>query len=90
MLVKCDGAGGCDEEFTTTGFKIKKIDNDIEKTYLRCPYCYKEFIAFYTDSLIRDKQAKIRKSKSIYEINKILKEIKNDMDSLRKQIEESN
>ena len=90
MLVKCDGLDGCGEEFRTTGFKAKKIDSDIEKTYFRCSHCNKEYISFYTDSLIRKKQQRIRRSKSIYEINKIQKQIKNDMDNLRKQIDENN
>lgn len=92
MLVKCDGGNSCGGEFTITGFEVKKLENDIEKTYFKCPYCDKEFIAFYTNSMIRKKQEKMRK---LQEQNKraVKLKLKNmtanyikQMDKLQKEI----
>lgn len=89
MLVKCDGENGCGEEFGIKGFEVEKLGNGTEKTYFKCPHCGKEYIAFYTDKGIRMKQFKIRKLTSAKKINKLKKEIGNDMDNLRKRVEAS-
>lgn len=89
LLVKCDGENGCGEEFRIEGFEVEKLKNGIEKTYFKCPHCNKVYIAFYRDKDIRMKQFRIRKLTSVKKINKLKKEIGNDMDNLRKRIEAS-
>jgi len=86
MLVKCDGTGGCGKEFRITGFNLDKMSNDIEKTYFKCPYCNKEYIAFYTDKSIRKKQKKIRKLTDLKSIEKLKQEIGKDMDNLKARL----
>ncbi len=89
LLVTCDAKDGCKKEFDLDRFEVEKLGNGIEKTYFKCPHCGKEYIAFYTDKDIRMKQFRIRKLTSLKKINKLKKEIGNDMDNLRKRVEAS-
>ena len=71
--------------------KTEKVYLDIEKTYFICPHCGFEYVAFYTNKKIRNKQKKIRvlardpgKQK---EYIKLYEEIEKLMKDLKKQME---
>ena len=89
MLALCDGIDGCQKEFKITGFEIEKLesDDDIEKTYFHCPHCGKEYLCFYTDRSIREKQKKIRKMTNPLFIKKLRKDIAADMAELKMRAE---
>lgn len=97
MLAICDGTGGCKKEFRIAGFEVGKLDNGIEKTYFKCPHCNKEYVAFYTDEDIREKQEEMRalqaryhkakKVKVLRRIQKLQAEIGRDMDKLKQKHE---
>lgn len=87
MLAKCDGEGGCGKEFRIRRFILDKLGNGIEKTYFRCPHCKKEYLAFYTDKNIREKQKKIRKMTHPLFIKKMKKDIAADMAELKMRVE---
>lgn len=89
MLLKCDGKGGCGEEFRIETFEIEKLDKDIEKTYFICPHCNKEYISFYTDKHIRRKQELIRGMTSESALKGLKEEIAKDMKRLRRKVEAS-
>ncbi|NYB73866.1 hypothetical protein HZF24_06900 [Sedimentibacter hydroxybenzoicus DSM 7310] len=88
MLAVCDGNNGCNQEFNLEKLEIEQLDDGIEKTYFKCPNCGKEFIAFYTDEAIRNKQKKIRKLKDANKIERLKKHTAIDMNVLRKRIEQ--
>lgn len=89
MVVRCNE--GCNKDFEHPGFKEKKLPNMIRATYFKCPHCGKEYIAYYTDTLIRVKQARIRNlwgnAKNIKEIEKLQGEIKVLMSNLKRKVE---
>ena len=89
MLLKCDGKGGCGEEFRIETFEVEKLEKDIEKTFFICPHCDKEFISFYTDRHIRRKQELIRGVTSESGIKRLKEEIAKDMKKLKKKVEAS-
>lgn len=80
--------------------KLEKKD-DIERAYIKCPNCGHEVDAYYTNSEIREKQKKIRRMYEKYSkvkkiilkeklwenSNKLKKEIKEDMEKLRNEIQ---
>lgn len=96
LLVKCDGKDGCKQEFRIAGFEVEKLGNDLEKTCFRCPHCDKEYIAFYTNKAIREKQKEMRelqarynkskKEKVLQKMQKLQETIKKDMDSLKSKM----
>lgn len=90
MLAICDAEDGCKKEFTLEKFEVEKLDNDIEKTYFKCPHCNKKYVAFYTDKEIRRKQKFIRNVKDNKKFDKLKDEIGKDMKRLRKKIETLN
>ncbi len=56
MLVYCDE---CLKEYEPE-FKVKKVKDDIEETYFKCPHCKHKYTAFYTNRSIRQQQTKLR------------------------------
>ncbi len=88
MLMVCDGDNGCNKEFNLDKLDIEYLDDGIEKTYFKCPNCSKEFIAFYTDETIRNKQKKIRKLKDVNKIERLKKHIAIDVNALRERMED--
>lgn len=97
MIVNCDE---CKKDFEVDT-KVKKVKEDIEKTYFICPICNHEYIAYYTNSKIRKKQEEISKiarkiklNKNIgigielsKKYNKLNKNIKEEIINLRKRFE---
>jgi Zn finger protein HypA/HybF involved in hydrogenase expression len=53
--ITCDK---CKKEFKFKPRIEKK--NGIERVYIKCPKCKTEYTAYYTDSTIRAKQARMR------------------------------
>lgn len=89
MLITCDAKDGCKENFDLDKFELEKLDNDIEKTYFKCPHCGKEYISFYTDRHIRRKQGIIHGITSISALKTLKNDIAKDMKRLRRKIESS-
>ncbi len=100
LEIKC--TQGCGRKFIFKKVKFEMVNDEIEKTFIRCPYCSHQYVSFYTDVNIRKMQEKMRKlleeSKSrgltqsqkklvIQDINYLQTEIKKEMDKLRKNIE---
>lgn len=97
MIANCDE---CKKDFEVD-IKVNKIKDDIEKTYFICPICKHEYAAYYTNAKIRKKQEEISKiarriklNKNIgigielsKKYNKLNKNIKEEMRSLRKRFE---
>ncbi|PTY77364.1 hypothetical protein B5V89_14890 [Heyndrickxia sporothermodurans] len=91
----------CEQEYLITGLETENIGEDIEKTFFTCPHCDKEYIAFYTDSEIRNLQTEIRsyqwqlgKVQTVKRRDRLLKQIeqtqaknKEKMTALRHMIE---
>lgn len=90
MLAICDGDKGCKKQFNLEKFETQCLDEGIEKVCFKCPNCGKEFVAFYTDELIRNKQKRIRKLKDANKIERLRKRIAIDMKTLRDKIEQCN
>lgn len=82
MLAICDGANSCGKEFQLKKFEIEKLSKGIEKTYFICPHCNKEYVAFYTNYKIRQKQYRQRIA-SYPKNEKLRKEIKVEMNKLK-------
>lgn len=100
MNVTCDE---CKKEFRVKQ-EVEKIQGDIRRVYFICSHCNKRYTAYYLNDKIENKQLKanklIRKMEKYYlntaEHNKYLKiykdlakEIKTDMQNLRKRFEKS-
>lgn len=97
MIVNCDE---CKKDFEVD-VKVKKIKDDIENTYFICPTCEHEYVAYYTNAKIRKKQEEISKlvkkiklNKDVgigielnKKYNKLNKNIKEEMRSLRNRFE---
>ncbi|MCR6515306.1 hypothetical protein M4I33_10545 [Clostridium sp. LY3-2] len=96
MLAECDK---CNFEFEPKQ-EIEKVKGDIRRVYFICPNCGKKYIAYYLSSKIEQKQDKIRKlivklntyfkgtdKGKVYlkEYESLNKEIKEDMQNLRKR-----
>lgn len=58
LAATCDA--GCGEQFIASDFKQADMGNGIEKIYLTCTHCGKEYVAFYSDNEIKKLQQKIR------------------------------
>jgi len=61
-IVTCNE--GCNKQFELSEMSSVKLDDGIEKTYFTCLHCRHEYVAFYTDAVIRKLQEKIRKTLS--------------------------
>lgn len=89
MLAICNE--GCEKEFQIDKFETKHMDNEVEKTYFECPYCKREYVAFYTDPEIRELQAKIRNTgwndEGANMLPKLVEDNKLLMNELRKRME---
>ena len=85
LLAKCDGAGGCGQQFTITKFENKKVFDDVKKNFFRCPHCGKEYVNFYTNTSIRKKQVKMRtmKNPTPEKVETLRLQIKAEMDELK-------
>lgn len=82
---KCDGAGGCGQEFWIVKFENKRVFGDIKKNFFRCPHCGKEYVNYYTNTSIRKKQAKMRTMKNPRpeKVEALRLQIKTEMDELK-------
>ncbi|MCY9704185.1 hypothetical protein M5X00_31200 [Paenibacillus alvei] len=58
ITATCDA--GCGEQFIATDFKQADMGNGIEKIYLTCTHCGKEYVAFYSDDEVKKLQQKVR------------------------------
>lgn len=90
MLVICNGDKGCNKQFNLDNLEVEYLDNGVEKNYFKCPNCGKEFVAFYTDKDIRNKQQKIKKIKDNNRFQKLKKTIELDMKALKEKIKQGN
>lgn len=70
--VKCDN---CHKEFKIRQkiVKTEKLDNDVKRTYFKCPHCKKEYIISYTDDEFRA---------NIQEITNIFKKLRDNGNQL--------
>ncbi|WP_261948771.1 hypothetical protein [Paenibacillus melissococcoides] len=96
MRVSCCS---CKTPFHITAIHTEDMGEGIEKVYITCPICRQKFVGYYTDESIRNLQKKIRKAapklrNEKYDqkvlkkrIAKLQKQMKSEMDALRKQIE---
>lgn len=96
MSVRCNS---CGTPFIITNIHAEDIGDGIEKVYITCPICRHKFVGYYTDESIRNLQKKIRKAapklrNEKYDqrvlkkrIGKLQKQMKGEMDALRKRIE---
>lgn len=51
---------GCNNRFHIDELHVDKLPNSIQKTYINCPYCGKEYLVYYTDKSIRQLQYQMR------------------------------
>ena len=58
IYAKCNKS--CGHKFYVQHFKKDKLQQTIEKTYFSCPNCGREYVCFYTDDYIRNRQSRIR------------------------------
>ncbi|WP_025708683.1 hypothetical protein [Paenibacillus graminis] len=91
---------GCGEQFEVKGFQTARLPGAVEKTYFNCPHCQREYVAYYTDSEVRQLQDKIRRIQSqlqnpranqsviLKNIKKTQADIKAGMDRVRAAIAE--
>lgn len=96
QIIICDE---CKAEFELNIFK-ERLNDGVERNFLKCPNCEKEYSSFYTNPSIRENQKKVRSmwerfrsTKSIpkkegiqRKIEKEQQKIKNEMDSLKEII----
>ena len=59
MLALCDA--GCGKTFDAPKVLLDELDDGIEKSYIRCSHCLREYVMFYTDEFIRELQSHIKK-----------------------------
>lgn len=90
---------GCGKQFEVNGFQTARLPGAVEKTFFTCPHCQREYVAFYTDSEVRQLQDKMRRIQSqlqnpradqaatLKKIKKTQASIKAGMDRVRSQIE---
>ena len=89
MKVKCDE---CKENFMFKK-RTKKIKDDIKKIYFICPSCKKEYVAYYTNNLIEERQKELSKllKSDIVDNDKydfVRNDLTNLIDSLKLKMEE--
>ena len=92
----------CKKEFVIS-VKTEKLEDNIERVYFTCPHCDKQYTSYYTNVLIKKKQAEMRdiqekirvfrgtnpnKAMNFYkQYEKLKKELAKDMEKLRKRVE---
>lgn len=92
----------CKKEFVIS-VKTEKLEDNIERVYFTCPHCDKQYTSYYTNVLIKKKQAEMRdiqekirvfrgtnsnKAMNLYkQYEKLKKELAKDMEKLRKRVE---
>ncbi|ASA22097.1 hypothetical protein [Paenibacillus donghaensis] len=93
---------GCGEQFEVKGFQKERLPGAVEKTFFTCPHCQREYVAFYTDTEVRQLQDKIRRIQSqlqnpradqaatLKKIKKTQASIKAGMDRVRVAVEGGN
>lgn len=59
MMVICDK---CKKEFKVKP-RTKKIEDDLELCYFRCPKCLKTYTAYHTNTKVRELKEKLNKAK---------------------------
>lgn len=59
IAAHCDA--GCKKEFTVTKIRTRKVKNEIEKTFFRCPHCKQEYVAYYASAETLKLQKEMRK-----------------------------
>lgn len=96
LKVSCNS---CKTPFIITNIHTEDMGEGIEKVFITCPICRQKFVGYYTDESIRGLQKKIRKAapklrNEKYDqkvlkkrIAKLQKQMKGEMDGLRKRIE---
>jgi len=89
----------CNQAFTVEDFNYLQLPDGIEKTYITCPHCGHEYVAYYTDDEIRKLQQRIRRVQKRFadpldnhedaarKEAEIRGEIKEKMDALRVKVE---
>lgn len=85
QMVYCDKCGG--------RFKLcpetERIKDDIERVHFKCKHCKHDYTAYYTNNYVKEKQKELRKidMKNIKKRMEIEKEIKAEMNNLRRKYE---
>jgi len=95
MLALCDA--GCGKTFNAPKVLLDKLDDGIEKSYIKCSHCQKEYVYFYTDAETRKLQDKIvllhrqnGRMNPVMLVNREMKlreKIKQKMDALKEKVE---
>jgi len=95
MLAICNT--GCGKTFNAPKVLLDKLDDGIEKSYIRCSHCQHEYLYFYTDTETRKLQDKIvllyrqngrmNPAMLVKREMKLREKIKQKMDALRERIE---
>ncbi|SDO79669.1 hypothetical protein [Halobacillus aidingensis] len=62
MKVTCDD--GCKKEFNIPNLISSYINDDVERTFFRCPACGQEYDSFYTNSQAREIRTQVNKLRS--------------------------
>lgn len=50
----------CKKEFIMS-IKTEELENNIERAYLECPHCNKQYTSYYTNALVKVKQKRIKR-----------------------------
>lgn len=85
--------------------QTQQLENNVERVYFTCSHCNTQYTSYYTNVLIKRKQAQIKELEEKYlaargknpkqaekvfsQIQKLKKEIGKDMDNLKKRVEAS-
>lgn len=97
MKTHCDA--GCKKLFNAERFDTDKLHDDIERVSFTCPHCDRRYVAFYTDTNIRQLQSCIRRVQRRFAVlfdnhdetakkeAKLQWQIKEKMDALRQRVE---
>ena len=62
MLINCNE--GCKKDFTLTAPMKEELDGEVERHYIKCPHCGKEYDSYYTDSELRELQEQMQELKA--------------------------
>jgi hypothetical protein len=57
--IKCDS---CETEFELPELQTRVVERDVQLAFFHCPHCSKEYKSFFTNSKIRTRQDKIKKT----------------------------
>lgn len=72
MQVFCDE---CNKDFEIE-LLVQDLDGGVEKVHFFCPECGHEYMAYYTDASIREKQTKMKKLQEKYKAAAEFRDIK--------------